>query len=93
MVAHIVLRVRRAVLPRPYRTPGGVVTSGVALVLSLGAVVATFMNAPVLAGCALGVMALAAVGYAVWGRNTSPVILRRNALRGNVLDGNAPSRT
>ena len=48
-------------------------TSGVALVLSLGAVVATFMNAPVLAGCALGVMALAAVGYAVWGRNTSPV--------------------
>lgn len=73
MVAHIVLRVRRPELPRPYRTPGGVVTSGVALVLSLGAVVATFMNAPVLAGCALGVMALAAVGYAVWGRNTSPV--------------------
>ena len=26
-----------------------------------------------LAGCALGLMALAAVGYAVWGRNTSPV--------------------
>lgn len=73
MVAHIVLRVRRPELPRPYRTPGGIVTSGVALVLSLGAVVATFMNAPVLAGCALGVMALAAVGYAVWGRNTSPV--------------------
>ena len=73
MVAHIVLRVRRPELPRPYRTPGGVVTSGVALVLSLGAVVATFMNAPVLAGCALGLMALAAVGYAVWGRNTSPV--------------------
>ena len=56
-------------------------TSGVALVLSLGAVVATFMNAPVLAGCALGVMALAAVGYAVWGRNTSPVDIARKRAR------------
>lgn len=73
MVAHIVLRVRRPELPRPYRTLGGIATSGVALVLSLGAVVATFMNAPMLAGCALGVMALAAVGYAAWGPKTSPV--------------------
>jgi ethanolamine permease len=43
MVSHIVLRRREPDLPRPYRTPGGVVTTGVALVLAAAAVVATFL--------------------------------------------------
>lgn len=42
LISHIVLRIREPELERPYRTPGGVVTTGVALVLSLCAVVATF---------------------------------------------------
>jgi len=42
MLSHIVLRRREPDLPRPYRTPGGVVTTSVALVLAAAAVVATF---------------------------------------------------
>lgn len=42
-LSHIVLRVREPDLPRGYRTPGGVVTTGIALVLALVAVVATFL--------------------------------------------------
>ena len=41
-LSHIVLRLREPGLERPYRTPGGVVTTGVGLVLSVVAVVATF---------------------------------------------------
>ncbi|SDE67978.1 ethanolamine:proton symporter, EAT family [Blastococcus fimeti] len=43
MVSHIVLRRREPQLERPYRTPGGVATTGVALVLAAAAVVATFL--------------------------------------------------
>jgi ethanolamine permease len=42
MLAHIVLRRREPDLHRPYRTPGGTVTTGIALVLAAAAVVATF---------------------------------------------------
>ncbi|PPK98359.1 ethanolamine permease [Kineococcus xinjiangensis] len=41
-LSHIVLRRREPDLERPYRTPGGTVTTGIALVLSAMAVVATF---------------------------------------------------
>ncbi|TKV57822.1 ethanolamine permease [Nakamurella flava] len=43
MVSHIVLRVREPEMPRPYRTPGGVITTGFALVVAVLAVVATFL--------------------------------------------------
>ena len=43
MISHIVLRRREPDLPRPYRTPGGTATTGVALVLAAAAVVATFL--------------------------------------------------
>lgn len=42
MASHILLRWREPQLPRPYRTPGGVVTSGIALLLSLVAFASTF---------------------------------------------------
>ncbi len=42
MVSHIVLRRREPELERPYRTPGGTLTTGVALALACLAVVATF---------------------------------------------------
>ncbi len=43
MLSHIVLRSREPDLERPYRTPGGTLTTGVALVLAIAAVVATFL--------------------------------------------------
>ncbi len=42
-LSHIMLRRREPDLERGYRTPGGVVTTGVALVLSVVAVMATFV--------------------------------------------------
>jgi len=41
-LSHIVLRQREPELERPYRTPGGVATTGVAFVLACAAVVAVF---------------------------------------------------
>ncbi len=41
-LSHIVLRRREPDLERPYRTPGGVFTTGVAFVLAVAAVIATF---------------------------------------------------
>ena len=46
MASHIVLRLRRPDLHRPYKTPGGIVTSGVALVLACIAVIAGFLVDP-----------------------------------------------
>lgn len=43
MVSHVVLRVREPDMPRPYRTPGGIVTTGFALVVAALSVVATFL--------------------------------------------------
>ena len=43
MVSHIVLRIREPELARPYRTPGGIVTTGFALVIAVLALVATFL--------------------------------------------------
>lgn len=43
MLSHILLRQREPELERPYRTPGGVFTSGVALVLSIVAFLSTFV--------------------------------------------------
>ena len=43
MVSHIVLRIREPEMPRPYRTPGSIVTTSFALVIAVLAVVATFL--------------------------------------------------
>jgi ethanolamine permease len=43
MVSHIVLRVREPNMPRPYRTPGGIVTTSFAFVVATLSVVATFV--------------------------------------------------
>jgi ethanolamine permease len=50
MVSHILLRRREPDLHRPYRTPGGVATTGLALVLAVMAVIATFFVDVVAAG-------------------------------------------
>jgi ethanolamine permease len=60
MLSHIVLRFREPDLDRPYRTPGGIVTTGIALVLACVAVVAGFTA---------GVFALAIAYFALYSRH------------------------
>lgn len=69
MVSHIVLRRTAPEMPRPYRTPGGVVTTGFALVVAVLAVVATFLVDPVAAGATLGAFALFMLYFALYSRH------------------------
>ncbi|MXP23977.1 ethanolamine permease [Gordonia sp. HNM0687] len=69
MVSHIVLRRREPDMKRPYRTPGGVVTTGFALVIAVIAVIATFLVDVVAALCCLGVFALFMLYFAVYSRH------------------------
>lgn len=62
MLSHIVLRRREPDLVRPYRTPGGTVTTGVALLLAASAVVATFFVDEKAAGIT-ALIFLAALAY------------------------------
>ncbi len=69
MLAHIVLRRREPDLERPYRTPGGVATSGVALVLAVLAVIATFIVDVRAALITLGVYALFLAYFGLYSRH------------------------
>ena len=69
MLAHIVLRSREPDLERPYRTPGGTATSGVALVLAVLAVVATFLVDVNAALITLGVYVAAAAYFFFYSRH------------------------
>jgi ethanolamine permease len=69
MLSHIVLRRREPDLERPYRTPGGTVTSGIALMLALAAVVATFIVDRNAALVMLGVYALFIVYFLLYSRH------------------------
>lgn len=68
MVSHIVLRRTAPEMPRPYRTPGGVATTGFALVVAVLAVLATFLVDPVAAGATLGAFGLFMLYFAVYSR-------------------------
>ena len=69
MLSHIVLRRREPDLERPYRTPGGVATSGVALVLALAAIVATFIVDIRAALIMVGVYALFLAYFGLYSRH------------------------
>ncbi|HEU4847731.1 MAG TPA: ethanolamine permease [Rubrobacteraceae bacterium] len=68
-LSHIVLRQREPDLDRPYRTPGGVITSGVACVLAVLAVIATFIVDVRAAFIMLGVYALFIAYFALYSRH------------------------
>ncbi|MFJ2935715.1 ethanolamine permease [Streptomyces sp. NPDC087219] len=68
-LSHIVLRRREPGLHRPYRTPGGILTSSVAFVLALSALVATFLVDRTAAFMALGVYAIALAYFAFYSRH------------------------
>ncbi|MBQ1445007.1 MAG: ethanolamine permease [Renibacterium sp.] len=61
-LSHIVLRRREPDLERGYRTPGGVLTTGVALVLAFVAMIATFF-VDILAASITAAVFLVAIGY------------------------------
>jgi len=69
MASHIVLRRREPDLERPYRTPGGTATTGVALVLALAAVVATFLVDVTAALWALGTYAVFLTYFGLYSRH------------------------
>jgi len=69
MLSHIVLRRTEPDLERPYRTPGGVATSGVALVLAVLAVIATFIVDPTAAFITLGVYVLFLLYFGLYSRH------------------------
>jgi ethanolamine permease len=68
-LSHIVLRRREPELPRPYRTPGGIVTSSTAFVLALFALVATFLVDKEAAFTALAVYVVALAYFAFYSRH------------------------
>ncbi|OBJ96545.1 ethanolamine permease [Mycolicibacterium fortuitum] len=69
MVSHIVLRVREPNMPRPYRTPGGIATTGFALVVAVVALIATFVVSPVAAGLCLAVFCAFMLYFALYSRH------------------------
>lgn len=68
-LSHLVLRRREPELPRPYRTPGGALTSSVAFVLACSALVATFLVDRDAAFIALAVYAVALAYFAFYSRH------------------------
>ncbi|MEI4271536.1 ethanolamine permease [Klenkia sp. LSe6-5] len=69
MTSHVVLRRREPDLERPYRTPGGTVTTSVALVLAVLAVLATFLVDPLAAGLTLVAFGLFMAYFAFYSRH------------------------
>jgi ethanolamine permease len=68
-ISHIVLRVKEPHMPRGYRTPGGVVTTGIALVLSLVALVSTFFVDVVAAICVAALLLAFIVYFMLYSRH------------------------
>ncbi len=69
MLAHIVLRGKEPDLQRAYRTPGGRITSGIALGLALIALVAGFLVNPMVLVAAAVVYAIHVAYFAVYSRH------------------------
>ncbi len=68
-LSHIVLRKKEPLLERGYRTPGGTVTTSIALVLSAVAVVATFVVDVLAASITAGIFAAALLYYWFYSRH------------------------
>jgi ethanolamine permease len=69
MISHIVLRSRAPEMARPYRTPGGIVTTGFALIVAAFALIATFLVDTVAALCCLGVFSAFMLYFALYSRH------------------------
>jgi len=68
-LSHILLRVNQPQLERPYRTPGGIATSGIALVLSLVALTGVYAFDPRAFGYTLILFAVGAAYFFLFSRH------------------------
>ena len=68
-LSHIVLRRNEPDLERPYRTPGGVVTTGIAFVLAVAAVIAVFFVDETAAAITAGVFLIALAYFWFYSRH------------------------
>jgi ethanolamine permease len=67
--SHIILRIKEPELERPYRTPGGIVTTGIALVLAVAALIAGFLVEPRVLTITAIVFALAIAYFGLYSRH------------------------
>lgn len=68
-LSHILLRVKQPELERPYRTPGGVVTSAISLILSLVALTGVYAFDPSAFYMTFGLFVIGGVYYGLYSRN------------------------
>ena len=69
MVSHIVLRVKQPGLNRPYKTPGGIVTTSIALVIAAASVIATFLVDVLAAGLTFAAFAAMMAYFGLYSRH------------------------
>jgi len=69
MLSHIKLHLSRPDMDRPYKTPGGIVTSGIALILALIAVIAGFLVDPKVWFMAAGIYIAFIIYFLVYSRH------------------------
>ncbi len=67
--SHIILRFKEPNLERPYRTPGGIVTTGIALVLAVAALVAGFLVDTRVLAISAGVYVVAIAYFGLYSRH------------------------
>jgi ethanolamine permease len=75
-LSHILLRIKQPDLPRPYKTPGGIVTSSIALVLSLIALTGVYAFDP---RAFLYTIVLFAIGAAYYFGHSSKHLVAKSA--------------
>ena len=68
-MSHILLRIKAPDVERGYRTPGGVITTGIAFTLSCVALVSTFFVDLVAACCVFGLMICGMIYYYFYARH------------------------
>ncbi|WP_067101579.1 ethanolamine permease [Marinomonas atlantica] len=68
-LSHILLRIKQPDMPRPYRTPGGIVTSSIALVLSIIALTGVFAYDPRAFMYTLVLFAIGAAYFFLYSKN------------------------
>jgi ethanolamine permease len=68
-LSHILLRRKEPGLERPYRTPGGTLTSGIAFVLAVAAVIAVFFVDETAAFITLGIYLLFVLYFGLYSRH------------------------
>lgn len=68
-LSHILLRIKQPELARPYKTPGGVITSSISLVLSLIAMTGVYAFDPSAFFMTIGLFLIGGVYYGLYSRN------------------------